>query len=458
MSAFDEATDQSWYQFTDRLSACVRRELHDGEEFDLTPLGADDDRGPLMQFGLLDGIVDAVVPRRAAGGSSYAIDEVQERALDALGWDKDDDDYFFAVEPDDGEQLAVAAVAVLRAVLGVEHPALLEVRGAESAVQALTVPIPVRSGASVEPAEEDEEPLAVMPRDRDHLAELVDDALTSVFGHAPTKNDDGDIPVRTAAARIYVRVPDDEPAVDLFGSVVLDVRDREAAAREVGILNRDTRYVTFVLRGDQVTARVHVPASPFVPSHLRDLLSVTLDVVADATDDLVARTGGRRAVDVIDLEADLVADAGADAPADAREEQESEEASEDGPGRVPLDRTEVRAVDDAEDLRPELLTLIQLDAAGEGEIEPEVAAAICHYDVDLILGFLRDCEKQSIAWHSSAERAEFAGDPEEAEVCLDEAAAWQVTSALLRSALRVVVASGVRAPKRPSHPSEQTGG
>ncbi|KHL18314.1 putative sensory transduction regulator [Mumia flava] len=423
MRDFEDATEASWSRFTRRLTTFLQDEILDASPVRLLWSG-EYRLDALMTFGWEEPVVDVVMDADAAGSDTESVRE----SMRALGWDEDDDVYYFAVELDGVENLVSLAVGALRTVIGVAHPALLDVDGGPAAIAALRVPTPTIAamGATVR-AEAADEPIAVVPHDRDHLLQLVDDALTPVFGHAPIKDHDGDIPVRSEGARVFVSVPATDPAVDLVGLVVADVQDRLAALRAVAILNRNSRYVCFFLQGDSVLARLHLPASPFVPSHVRRMLALMLEVLAEVPEDLAERTGGRRAVDVTDL--DDEADGG---PGTAQESFADEPGSDQ----------------ENEELPHELMMLLQLDPEGTGAVEPEVAAAVCHHDSELILSLIRQCEQEEIAWSTAAEAAEQSGDADEIGACRREAAGWDSTIALLRTALRHVAESLPRRPSR----------
>src|SRR5690606_29844770 len=128
-----------------------------------------------------------------------------------------------------------------------------------------------------------------------HLLEMVDEALTPVFGHVPEHDDDGDIPVVTGSALVFVRVLEQTPTIELFTVVVDGIEHLDRAAFEVNVLNRDARFLQYVLVEDRVLAYLHIPAYPFVPHHLRGLLAMMSKVIDDVDDDLAARVGGHRA-------------------------------------------------------------------------------------------------------------------------------------------------------------------
>lgn len=370
----------------------------------------------------------------------HALDAEQERALARLGWQAPttgpDDlgagegNFHVDLPSTEADRLAVMATRTLRDVLGVVHPAFLSAHGLGAEQQTPT-----------EPAVELDEPMAVMPDGADHLRELVDRALTPLFGQVPVHDRDGDIAVPWGSSIVYVRVEEERPVVELFGYVALDVTDLERAAFEVGVLNRDERFVKFVLEDDRVMARIHLPAWPFVPEHLRTMLTL-MSARLDAVDeDLVARVGGLRAVDLVGDDEDSDGDEDGDEgePYDDRrvavqdDDLAEEDAADDGEeagADLGADRSEL---DEA------LLTLLQLDADAVGSVDPELAASVCGHDRALVLRMLGDTERQEIAWRDARDRAAIAGRPLESEACAHELAAWERTTTLLRASLRVIV-------------------
>lgn len=256
-----------------------------------------------------------------------------------------------------------------------------------------------------------EEPIAIVPRDREHLQSLIDDALTPFFGHVPEHDEDDDIPVICGSSIVFVRVLEQTPVIKMFASLVCDVTDLDRAAFEVTVLNRDTRFIKFVVVEDRVMAYVFLPAWPFAPQHLRGTLASMAETIDEIDDDLVARIGGRRAFDAVpDEEPD-------------EDDQDEEESDED---ETPL--------------HPAMMTLLQLDAESPGSVDPELAASICGMDRDLILELITWNSDQEIAWRRRRDQATLMGDPDdEADVCDHEMRHAEQMTNLLRRALRILV-------------------
>lgn len=347
--------------------------------------------------------------------------DAQGPALLALGWaaqasDPDDPDgnespnFWIDAQPGELADLAGASVAAIRDVFGVPHPSFLIASGAAGdlggAAESLGLPPP----SSEEPPPIDDEPLAIEPADREHLIRLVDAALVPVVGGEPAHDDDGDIPIRSGSAIVFVRVAEDGPFIEPFSPILVGVEGSPLALERISQLNRWVRFVSFGWDSGTVHASMHLYCHPFVPEHLRHAVAVLTSVADRLDDELRLGLGGRPFF--VEDEADRT-DA---APVDAAE-------------------------DEAEEELPEaLLTILQLDTEGEGEraISAEEVANICGRSRADILRYIRIAELQVIEWRSSAEEALGDGDSDEWAACVHEGKAWQSTVDLLRSALRVV--------------------
>jgi hypothetical protein len=299
-----------------------------------------------------------------------------EATLVEMGWqapthEADDEpdegsaNFHLDVERREGDRLAAMAAAALRDVFGVPHPAFLDWPPAEE-----------RPPGEACTGDEDRsaEALAVMPESHEHLRELVRAALTPSGGPALEYDDDGDIPLPLGSALLFVRVVEEAPVVEAFAFVVRGDLDRERAAYEVAVLNRDTRMVKFVLLDDAVLATLQVAAAPFTPRNLRMLVLSMANTVDRIDDDLAARVGGR-----LGTEPDPETD-------------DSEEARTTPVGECPL--------------HPALQTLLELDPDGVGDIDPELAASVCDFDRDLVLALLRQASEQGregLAWNAAVE-------------------------------------------------------
>jgi hypothetical protein len=312
----------------------------------------------------------------------------------------------------------------LRDVFGVAHPAFLTAGGLDDDAEP-DLGIPSGRG----PSEPEVEPPAVFPRDRDHLIELVDKALTPFFGNAPLHDEDDDIPVVNGSALVFVRVAEQMPAIQLFCCVVHDVTDDDSAAFEVAVLNRDQAFLKFVLVEDRVMAHLWLPAYPFAPEHLRAMLAVTSQTVDAVDDDLARRVRGRRTFEP------------GERP-DGYDEQLSLEAAESGldSGKDSgEDTVDVDGEAQTGAIHPAMMTLLQLDAGAPGTLTPELVASVCAMNRELILELITWNSQQEIAWRKARDRALLAADPDEAEVSDREVQHAEATVNLLRRALRLVV-------------------
>ncbi len=383
---------------------------------------ADDDldgAAPYVQFA---GFGEGTMLRGEVSGNAW-LDEKYELGGDQcdrlahLGWcpptagpaedaGEGSANFFLDVELTEGDRLAVMTVRALREVFGVPDPAFLI---AEDLVdETRTVPLPPKPSAVAADAEE---PVATTAESQEHLQELVDAALTQMFGSTPEKDEDGDIPVPWGSALVFVRVEESAPVVQLFGILVEGVTDLERAAFEVNVLNRDNRFLKFFLAGDRVVAQLHLPAWPFVPEHLRTMLGGMASRLDEIDEDLVARVGGRRALE----------------PGDD---------SDPTPGTPAIPGASTGSESSPEIA---LQTLLQLDAEGAGAVDRELVAGVCRFKRGLIVDLLRRTEEQEIAWRRAREEALRSHDTDEGAACEGEMVAWERTTNLLRGALRLVV-------------------
>jgi hypothetical protein len=243
----------------------------------------------------------------------------------------------------------------------------------------------------------------------------VDVALTPFFGTEPEHDEDDDIPVVSGSALVFVRVLESMPAIELFSALVHGITDRDRAAFEVAVLNRDETFLKFVLVDDAVMAYLHLPAYPFAPEHLRTMLSVMSQSVDTLDDDLAPRVGGHRT-----FENGSVPHAGV-----------AEDADEPDEGAL------VQA--DTDPVHPAMMTLLQLDADAPGSLTPELVASVCSFDRDLTLELISWNSRQETAWRQARDQALFNRDEEEAQVCEAETGHAEQMVNLLRRALRLIV-------------------
>ncbi|MFL6133168.1 MAG: T3SS (YopN, CesT) and YbjN peptide-binding chaperone 1 [Nocardioidaceae bacterium] len=445
----DRSTERAWSRFQVKLADHLA-EMRDDDVLIVSAQSAVDDEeegaAPYVQFvGWGESMVRSEVSSNAYLAEEARLDAAAARMIAGLGWHeptagKDDDDpgegsanFFLDLERSNADRLAVMTTRALRDVFGVAHPAFLTAGGLdEDAEPDLGIP----SGQG--PSEPEVEPPAVFPRDRDHLIELVDKALTPFFGSAPLHDEDDDIPVVNGSALVFVRVAEQMPAIQLFCCVVHDVTDEDSAAFEVAVLNRDQAFLKFVLVEDRVMAHLWVPAYPFAPEHLRAMLAVTSQTVDAVDDDLARRVRGRRTFEPgeraggydeqLSLEA---SDSGLDSGPDSGPDL--------GPNSGPDSAVDVDGEAGPDAIHPAMMTLLQLDAGAPGTLTPELVASVCAMNRELILELITWNSQQEISWRKARDRALLAADTDEAEVSEREVQHAEATVNLLRRALRLVV-------------------
>ena len=408
----DRDTARAWSRFQARLADRIV-EMTDEDVLVVDVEVAEDDvdgAAPYVQFAVFgEGTrLRGEVSSNGYLAARYALDDNQADRLVALGWSKPtvlpedpegegSSNFFVDLPAREADRLAVMAVKALREVFAIAHPVFLV---APDLVEDADV-----SALPQSFAETADEPLATMPECDEQLRDLVDAALRPLFGQPPEKDEDGDIPVPWGSSLVYVRVEQDVPIIQLYSVVVDGVTDTRRAAFEVNVLNRDVRFLKFVLVEDRVIAQIHMPAWPFVPEHLRTMLTGMSRQIDELDEDLVARVGGRQAIEPSDEPAD-----GSTVPQPATSEIASETA---------------------------LTTLLQLEASGP--VDPRLAAGVCGFDQALIVRLLHETEGQEIAWRRSRDQALRDGDTDRATACVRELVAWKRTTSLLRRSLRVVV-------------------
>jgi len=447
----DRATAEAWREFQARLADRLAAMEEGGVTIVEAMAGEEPEAGaaPYVQFCAFgDGMLRGEVASNHVLDERWVLGDESVRALGELGYapptyapeeepDHGSLNHYVDVEQGEADRLAVMATRALRDVFGVPHPALLARDVADEA------PGPATERAAHERADE---PVAAFPDGgHDELAAMVDRALTPYFGHEPRHDSDGDIPVTAGLSVFFVRVLDELPVVELFGCVVTDVSDLEAARREVAILNRDVRFAKFRLSGDSIMVDLQLPAWPFVAEHLRAMVAVLTEMISGIEDDLVERVGGRHVLDPRDDEEEFEAED--DLPDDEDDLPDDEEDGADD-----LGSRAARGPRGARDRGTHAgLVLAQLDAHERGSVDPELAASICGHDADVILDLIRAHEDQEIAWRRARDEALGAGNVEDVAPCEAEMRHSAAATRLLRRALRLVVereADTARAPEQ----------
>ncbi|HSE08421.1 MAG TPA: hypothetical protein VLB29_07125 [Nocardioidaceae bacterium] len=439
----DLSTARAWSQFQARLADHVV-EMEDDDLLVIEALSGVDNDGmdgaaPYIQFCAYgEDLVRCEVSSNQYLAAEHCLSQVESERLTELGWcaptcSRHDENpgqgsanFYVDLERNQGDRLAVMTVTAFRDVFGVKHPAFLDadkLRAPEPPAEPTIESTRAAQDPPVDPSWC--EPLAVMPRDHDHLQRLVGTALGPLLGYAPDRDEDGDIPIVDGKKCVFVRVHE-TALVEVYAVVLLGIEDRARAAFETFELNLANKLVKFVLLDDAIVATFHVPAWPFAPEHLRSLVGLMMSTLDSLDDDLAARVRGSWP---------HVADSSDE------EEWDENEAEPDG------------SDDDHGPVHPAMQTLRELEAEAPGSVDPELAADICEMDRDLILELIRHHSEQELRWRGARDEAIAAGDPEdEAASCDGEMLRAIRMQSLLRRALRVVVEQRMgRPPGRTSY-------
>lgn len=285
---FDESVARAWRGFEERLieelaeigegSFCVAVSGDSGGE----PGG--DECLPYLQFAGDDDLVLAEVAGNEFLDEAFALDADQHETLQALGWSPPDGEHrpnWWCDVPREQVDLLRSMVSeTFQLVFSVVHPQFLE---------------STRPGVVCEDeaAAEPEPPLVLgFPESSDGLVDLIERALTPVFGPEIQRDPDGDFPICTGVVPLWIRVHDDRPSVRVFSYVVCGVQNTDQVAVELGIANRRTPLVKFYASGDVVVAAVDLPAMPFVGAQLLHTLDEVRDLLNDLAPDLALRVDG----------------------------------------------------------------------------------------------------------------------------------------------------------------------
>jgi len=290
----ERSTAQAWAAFAGRL-ADVLSVMEGDAALTIGALATEHDgRPPYVAFHAAPG---GRLRAEAAGndqlGSFFRLTPAQQDALGALGWSAPDAAHpAFWAEGTQEEAAALAdrAVAALRDVYGVPHPAFL----APDQLAEILTPAPARE-LPHEPAPEfaAAELSCTLPASREQLLGLVGAHLAGLLGHLPVQDADGDFGVRVGSTMVFVRATTDAAEVLVFAPLVHDVEGRSRAMEVLSDLNTDARFVRFLLLRDRVFVSMSVLARPFVPAHLTQALRIVSVTSDSIDDDLAVKLRGR---------------------------------------------------------------------------------------------------------------------------------------------------------------------
>lgn len=291
----DRTIAESWAGFAVRLAEVVSV-MEPGAVLTLSALAAHNGGGsPYVRFSCGEGgTILSEAPVFSLAADREALSVTQRDAMAALGWCPPSStgppraEVFTASgTQEDAAGIAAQAVATLREVYGVPHPAFL---APDQLAEVLTSPSPREAPVHGFPADDLD---ALMPASLAELDGHVAAELADVLGHEPLRDTDGDFAIRVGTAMVFVRCTSDLREILVFSPLVHEIEGRSRAMEVLSDLNTEARFVKFLLLRDRVFVSLSVPAHPFVPAHLHQALE-TVSLIADQLDEqLAARLRGR---------------------------------------------------------------------------------------------------------------------------------------------------------------------
>ena len=310
----DRAIAAAWAEFGARLGEVLSMVDESGDLTIGTPKG---DGAPDSYLRFSSPARDRL--RCEAGIADVRSQGEQVSALVADGWARSADEAHEAAglavvaaecPQEESETMAELAVRALRDVFGVQHPVFLapdqlaevlqpdaaDLHAASKAEDSFVGRVlePTRSPQRGSAVEIDPEDLtSTLPDGPGHLNQMVDDELTSMYGHPPFRDNEGDVAIRVGSTMLFLRTSGDGKEVTVFAAVVHDVSGRSRAAEVINDLNVESRWVKFQLVRDRVFASMSVLAQPFVPAHLHQAVRVVSDVADGIDEDLAVKLDGR---------------------------------------------------------------------------------------------------------------------------------------------------------------------
>jgi hypothetical protein len=303
----DRSTAQAWAEFQSRLSEVISM-IDDSA--DLTIGTESESHGPPPFVRLSSPRRDVI--RCEAASNAVLGDEFQLSAellteMERLGWQpptvggehlpaaeatQPTANLWVELPQTESDRISELTVSALRDVYGVQHPIFLAPDQLAEVLQ--PTPPPIEGGASIRVLEvERADLLPTIPRDRQHLNDLVDAELAEMYGHQPIRDAEGDVAIRVGSTMLFLRTSQDGQEVVIFAAVVHDVAGRSRATEVLNDLNVEARWVKFQLIRDRVFVTVSVLARPFVPDHLHQAVRILSEVADGIDDELAAKLNGR---------------------------------------------------------------------------------------------------------------------------------------------------------------------
>jgi len=302
----DRSTAQAWAEFQSRLSEVIT--LID-DTADLTIGTESGGNGPTPFVKLSSpqpGMIRCEAASNAVLGDDFQLSAELLSAMERLGWQpptvgeeqasatqsgEPTANLWIELPQVESDRISELAVAALRDVYGVQHPVFLAPDQLAEALQPMQAPVELDSSNELVVGRTGLQ--STMPRNQQHLNDLVDAELAEIYGHLPIRDADGDVAIRVGSTMLFLRTSADGQEIVLFAPVVHDIAGRSRAAEVLNDLNVEARWVKFQLIRDRVFVTLSVLSRPFVPAHLRQAARILSDVADGIDNELAAKLNGR---------------------------------------------------------------------------------------------------------------------------------------------------------------------
>ena len=303
----DRSTAQAWAEFQSRLSEVISM-IDDSADLTIGTESESDGPPPFVRLSSpRRDVIRCEAASNAVLGDDFQLSSELLTAMERLGWKPPTAggeissavevtpptaNFWIELPQVESDRISELTVSALRDVYGVQHPIFLAPDQLAEVLQ--PTPPPIERGASIRVLEAERADLmTTMPRDQQHLNELVDAELAEMYGHQPIRDAEGDVAIRVGSTMLFLRTSQDGQEVVIFAAVVHDIAGRSRAAEVLNDLNVEARWVKFQLIRDRVFVTISVLSRPFVPAHLHQAVLI-LSKVADGIDDeLAAKLDGR---------------------------------------------------------------------------------------------------------------------------------------------------------------------
>jgi hypothetical protein len=303
----DRSTAQAWTEFQSRLSEVISM-IDDSADLTIGTESESNDPAPFVRLSSpRRDVIRCEAASNAVLGDDFQLSSELSARMERLGWQAPvlDGEHTPAAEAPqstanfwvelaqvESDRISELVVSALRDVYGVQHPIFLAPDQLAEVLQ--PAPPPIEESASVKVLELQRTDLTpTMPRDQQHLNDLVDTELAKMYGHRPIRDAEGDVAIRVGSTMLFLRTSRDGREVVIFAAVVHDVAGRSRAAEVLNDLNVEARWVKFQLIRDRVFVSISVLSRPFVPAHLHQAVRILSDVADGIDDELAAKLNGR---------------------------------------------------------------------------------------------------------------------------------------------------------------------